>query len=103
MQLDKLCYVYVITSLDNLNICKIGIAGNVSERLKSLSACSPLPLMIMTSRQFKNRESAMRFESIFHKAWHSSRIHGEWFKANSFAVAKDLFYYADFLEENYGH
>lgn len=70
--------LYVIQSGDHL---KIGIAGNVAQRLAGIQAYNPLPVRVRHTREFSSRLYALMVEAEAHRSLSSYHVHGEWFSA----------------------
>lgn len=65
--------VYFITAR-NLNICKIGSAGNVEARRASLQTASPVELVVEATLH-----GSRELEQRLHKRFAKHRVKGEWF------------------------
>lgn len=68
--------IYFILAPDQMKI-KIGQAKDVSKRLNNLRGSSPCELRLLASVR-----SYGDFEAYLHKKLASSRLHGEWFRAD---------------------
>lgn len=74
-------FVYAIAPLnDDPPVVKIGRAVNVMQRLKNLSACSPIPLRLIGKWLPR---SYFATEAHLHYRYRSQRLHGEWFQLNN--------------------
>jgi hypothetical protein len=70
---------------------KIGVTGNLPQRLRSLEAGCPLPLrVLLVVRAGRVTEQAM------HQRFHADRLHHEWFRPSSDLLA----YIAGFAERD---
>jgi hypothetical protein len=70
----KVKTVYLITSESGLS--KIGVSGDVWERLKALQAMSPIELKLLG---YKTVKRAVKLERELHARFKDRRRHGEWF------------------------
>lgn len=75
--------VYCISCED---VFKIGIAENVGKRLSELQIGNPRPLMVVSSFSLTN-QMAWLTEQVFHRAFCSKRIRGEWFSLNELDIS----------------
>lgn len=57
---------------------KIGVSGQVEERMRSLQRATPRPLRLLATIPGSHRD-----ERDLHKRFAELRIHGEWFKAEA--------------------
>ena len=73
-------YTYFIT--DDLGHVKIGVAGNIRNRLSSLQCGNPYPLRLLAAIRWDYQEDAEIAEKILHKHFDNKncRISGEWFR-----------------------
>jgi Meiotically Up-regulated Gene 113 (MUG113) protein len=67
-------YLYIIRCHE---FTKIGIAGNVKNRLKTLQTGNPYRLELIDSFEF---DDVLRVESILHRKYDHAWVIGEWFK-----------------------
>lgn len=77
-------YLYLIQPHDEsvcgLPVIKIGRTVHPDNRLKSIQACSPVPLII---RHLYRMNDATHMETECHRQFKDKRIHGEWFTVSS--------------------
>ena len=67
-------WVYAISTEDNRDSIKIGVANNISQRVKSLQAGSATKLKLRWSAH-----GGYPLERHLHDQFEQLRIHGEWF------------------------
>jgi hypothetical protein len=72
------CFIYLIENTDTGHI-KIGVSRKPHRRLKQLQTGNHIPLKMLGTIQVGN---AFEVESIIHKVFSKSRVHGEWFNIN---------------------
>jgi len=71
--------IYIIQA-GNLDIYKIGVTKNISERLKQLQTASFLELNVIKIRETSKYDSIERY---LHKTLKEWNIRGEWFKLSN--------------------
>ncbi len=72
-------YIYFIQCGHKRNPIKIGVAINVSRRLKELQTGNPYKLKILDIYECKSRSHAYDLEARLHKTFKKKRMEGEWF------------------------
>lgn len=80
-----MCFVYIIGPEDGPY--KIGLSGNVYERIEEIQATSPVKLFLLGARKLDSRFDAVGFERQVHSALKEHRMHNEWFNCE-LAAAK---------------
>lgn len=58
---------------------KIGISGNVNERIEAIQATSPVKVFLFSARRLDSRFDAVGFERQVHSSLKEHRLHNEWF------------------------
>lgn len=76
-------FVYIIESAAGL--VKVGIAGNLEKRLRSLQTGSPHKLRLVDAFFLPDKKFAKTVENQAHERFSFSRAEGEWFR-----VAPDI-------------
>ena len=74
-------YLYFIR-MGRLGPIKIGVAGNVKQRLKTLQTGNPEELSIITSVKCDSDMKTLDLERRLHKIYQRHRIRGEWFRGD---------------------
>lgn len=75
------CYVYLIGyAHDPLSPVKIGMTGDMYDRLSSLQSANPMKLVVKCEIGPFPRKEAKRLESQFHRKLLGYNIRGEWFE-----------------------
>ena len=71
-------YIYLISELDNDNMCKIGMTkrDKMSERLTELQTGNKEELYVR--HKFKTTKPSV-LEGMLHRHYASKSVHGEWF------------------------
>lgn len=75
-------FIYVIQMGDK-QYFKIGVTNDLERRVKDLQTGNPLPLHIIDSFNFVNRENkhwANQIEKVLHRRFDYCRQMGEWFE-----------------------
>jgi hypothetical protein len=71
-------YIYVIAP-DTGFPCKVGVASNITKRLKTLQTANPEQLHVHSVFAAANRGTAFRAEKFAHRRLEENRLSGEWF------------------------
>ena len=79
--------VYIIRC-ETTPYCKIGMTGNLFERMKALQVAIPMTLKLECAIKCENRNSAHRMEKQIHEHLKDCRKNGEWFKLNEIKERK---------------
>jgi hypothetical protein len=58
---------------------KIGMSGDVRQRLEAIQATSPVKVFLHSAREVDSRFDAIGFERQVHEALKEHRMHNEWF------------------------
>lgn len=85
------CHIYVVAASNGaspIKPVKVGISRDPVERLQSLQAASPIPLILFSSIAAPSREVARSLEAAFHIQHADSRLHGEWFNLDPFEATR---------------
>jgi hypothetical protein len=77
--------LYAIEAVGPIDAVKFGVATDVTDRLRSLSTGSPVPLAVSRIWHGKGH-----LESRLHKHLHEHRLHGEWFSLSAGDVQRVL-------------
>jgi hypothetical protein len=87
-------YMYLFCTFgreyEPLGPIKIGITGNVRERLSSVQTGYPKPLEALAVFNTPNRDIARKWEAAFHKRYAGARLEGEWFNIDPVHVLDDV-------------
>jgi predicted GIY-YIG superfamily endonuclease len=67
---------------EDSNAIKIGLAKDLTKRMKALQTSSPAKLKLIQSVQVESAEEAHKLERSLHKQFREIRLAGEWFKAD---------------------
>ena len=59
---------------------KIGLTGNLGERLSALQASNPRPLKVVAVLEFSGRKQARLKERQLHWLFRHNHVRGEWFR-----------------------
>jgi hypothetical protein len=73
-------HIYVISDGDS---CKIGVAGDINDRISGLQTASPKKLNVGYRLKCKNSRVAYKIEKIAHKILSGKRLEGEWFSCST--------------------
>lgn len=80
-------FLYVIGSPDNsFDVIKVGITGNIEQRLTHLQAASPLTLVVLSLWKLRSRAHARAVEADTHRQFGREQKHFEWFTVNAYDV-----------------
>src|ERR1700731_2369046 len=71
-------HIYVITC--GSSFVKVGVASNISKRLKALQTGAPLPLKLFDSVRVESAQLAYRYEYLVHRKLARFATTGEWFR-----------------------
>lgn len=91
---EKGCFVYFIKR-NNDGIFKIGISGDLAERLNAIAYNCGSHVTLIASLDLENREMAEEIEAILHNRFDAQRIIGEWFNLTK----SQVFFVAQYLEK----
>lgn len=80
-------YVYCVS--DGHGKVKIGITGNIEQRIKQLKHANP-DIKLNAYITTKNRAEAFETEGALHELAYQSRISGEWFDKGAEDIFNDL-------------
>jgi len=76
-------HVYLISANGECGPVKVGIAKDVTKRIRNLQTACPYKLQLVHSFAFPNRDMAREIESSFHHVEAKHKTHGEWFAFRS--------------------
>lgn len=74
----KIGFIYLVEA-EGLNRYKIGITGNVKDRIKRIQTSSPVKVNLITSSE---RVDFKELEIELHEDYRKNRVIGEWFELN---------------------
>lgn len=69
---------------------KVGIAADVTDRVKHLQFCSPLKIEVVVTRLFLTRREARAAERMLHEKYDHTRTWGEWFNISADGIAAEV-------------
>ena len=70
-------FVYII---ETNNKYKIGIAGDLSNRVRQITTSSPYQVTVLYYHKMNSRKSAIEKEKLLHDKFSTKRLRGEWFE-----------------------
>lgn len=73
------CFLYLIGSEGITPSCKIGIAKNPQQRLKTLQCGNPNLLWVSRAWEYQSRADAEDIERVMHESFSGYKMQGEWF------------------------
>ena len=79
--------VYII-NLKGTNFYKIGLSGNLTQRLKQIQSYNPLKIKLSVAEVFPY-SVANKIEKRLHEKYKTFCVHGEWFEFESIS-SQDL-------------
>jgi hypothetical protein len=98
--LSKITTVFVyLIGMQGTDYVKIGVAGDVQDRLRGLQGANPYPLVVLGTFEHPGRYQAFAHEHELHEAYSEWRVRGEWFKLPEKVLARDRLYGLHSLDE----
>lgn len=74
-----MAFIYLISNIDNDNICKIGVTKkrNINERMNQLQTGSSNELYL---RKYFETKYPFKLEKMLHRHFHNNNVLNEWFE-----------------------
>ncbi len=85
------CHIYIIADSRSGPV-KIGLAGSVSSRIKTLQTGNPRPLHLVYAVVVGSYSRAVLIESSIHKICAQHLIRGEWFEREAVEITMNYLY-----------
>jgi len=73
------CVYALQTNLGNQNALKIGMTGNLAERISTIQTSMPAPLILLGHWNMPSKDQAGVFEQSIHQKNQALKISGEWY------------------------
>jgi hypothetical protein len=86
-------FVYIIAHAEGRRLfppLKVGVAGNVQDRLKALQIGNPGRLAIVGQFACPSRDIALGLEDAFHRVKGAHALRGEWFDMDVFKALRAM-------------